>query len=459
MLYSHDDDVIVAQCTPTGPGAIALIRISGIQAVSVADAFCLLASGKKIADCASHTVHFARIINGAGQIIDQVMVTLMRAPKTFTGQDTVEITSHNNQFILEEILARAIAAGARMAQSGEFTRRAVLNEKMDLLQAEALNDLIHANTQQSARQALSQLEGSFSSWIASIERELLRAHALCQASFEFIDEEMTFDQPIKESLTTIVHILATIKRTFTPQQHIRQGIRIALIGSVNAGKSSLFNMLIGAQRAIVSPQAGTTRDTIEAGLYRNGAYWTLIDTAGLRHTNDAIEQEGIKRSHMQAESADIVLLVVDGSRLLNPVELAEYQLLYERYNTKSLLVFTKSDLPQISYDLTFPHQSSLRVSSVTLESLGQLEKIVNERIEQIIAQAASPYLVNQRQYHLLLGLEQQLHAIQEQLGDTIAYELLSYHLNDAFALLGEISGKSASEKAMDAIFREFCVGK
>lgn len=459
MLYTHDDDVIVAQCTPTGPGAIALIRISGTQAVSVADAFCLLASGKKIADCTSHTVHFARIINVTGQIIDQVMVTLMRAPKTFTGQDTVEITSHNNQFIVEEILARAIGAGARMAQPGEFTRRAVLNDKMDLLQAEALNDLIHANTQQIARQALSQLEGSFSAWIASIERELLRANAFCQASFEFIDEEMTFDQPIRESLAAILHILVTIKRTFTPQQHIRQGIRIALIGSVNVGKSSLFNMLIGTQRAIVSSQAGTTRDTIEAGLYRNGAYWTLIDTAGLRHTNDAIEQEGIKRSHMQAEQADIVLLVVDGSRQLRPAEMTEYQALYERYSSKSLIVFTKSDLAQVLHSWAPHEQSPLRVSSVTLASLGKLEKVMAARIEQIIAQAASPYLVNQRQYHLLLGLEQQLHAIQEQLGDTIAYEILSYHLSDALALLSEISGKSASEKAMDAVFREFCVGK
>lgn len=458
MLYTHDDDVIVAQCTPSGPGALALIRISGIEAVSAADEFCLLASGKKIKDCMTHTIHFARVCNESDEIIDQVMVTLMRGPKTFTGQDTVEITSHNNQFIVEQILARAISVGARMAQPGEFTRRAVLNDKMDLLQAEALNELIHANTQQVVRQALCQLEGSFSSWIGSIEHELLRASAFCQASFEFIDEEMAFDEQIRHTLKTILSIIATIKRTFSIQQHIRQGVRIALIGSVNAGKSSLFNTIIGTQRAIVSPQAGTTRDTIEAGLYRNGAYWTLIDTAGLRQTADSIEQEGIKRSHAQADMADIVILVIDSSRVLTPAELVQYNLLYERYHAKAVVVYTKSDMPHVSNDFECADQP-ISLSNVTHEALDVLEAKLSAKIDQLLAQAASPYLVNQRQYHLLLGLEQQLNTIEQQLTGPIAYELLSYHLNDALALISEITGKSVSENTMDAIFRQFCVGK
>lgn len=457
-MYNYDNDTIIAQCTPSGAGAIALMRISGTQAVAIADRLCSLASKKLLTACASHTVHFAHILDDNGHVIDQVMVTLMRAPRTFTGEDTVEITSHNNQFIIEQIMQRAFVVGARLAQQGEFTRRAVRNGKMDLLQAEALNELIHANTQQVLKQALAQLEGSFSAWIVSIEQELLRALAFSEASFEFIDEEMTFDVPIRASIQTILTTIATLKRTFDAQQHIRQGVRIALVGAVNAGKSSLFNSLIGTQRAIVTAQAGTTRDTIEAGLYRHGIYWTMVDTAGLRATHDMIEQEGILRSRAEAERADLVLIVIDGSRSMTSAELYEYQDLYTRYATKAIVVFTKSDMPRVA-DFSHAHERVVSVSNATHEHMPALEKLIAEHVAVLLASAQSPYLLNQRQYHLLLVLEQQLQKIQEQLAGEIAYELLSFHLNDALACLSEMTGKTVSEQTMDAVFRQFCVGK
>ena len=200
MLYGHDDDTIVAQSTPVGSGAIALVKVSGSLALSVIDNVCVLASTKKLQDCPTHTVHFGRVLHENGEILDQVMVILMRGPHTFTGQDTVEITTHNNQFIIDSLIQRIIACGARMAQHGEFTRRAVLNNKMDLLQAEALYELIHANTAQVTKQSLAQLEGSFSSWISSIEHQLLSLRAFSEGSFEFIDEEITFDAQIKAGL-------------------------------------------------------------------------------------------------------------------------------------------------------------------------------------------------------------------------------------------------------------------
>lgn len=459
MLYSHDDDTIVAQCTPVGSGAIALIKISGASAVSVANTVFMLASGKQLKDCVTHTVHFARAINACGEILDQVMVILMRAPHTFTGQDTVEITTHNNQFIIESVIQRVIACGARMAQHGEFTRRAVLHNKMDLLQAEALNELIHANTAQVVKQSLAQLEGSFSSWISSIEHQLLRLCAFSEASFEFIDEAVTFDDEIKEGMDEILTTIAHIKHTFNAQQQIRQGIRIAFIGSVNAGKSSLFNAIIRTKRSIVSPNAGTTRDTIEAGLYRNGAYWTLIDTAGLRQTNDSIEQEGIQRAHQEAGLADIIILVIDSSSLLTSTELIEYEKIYQQYRSKVVIVYSKSDRALSDSLDCFDASISLMVSSLTSYNIDTLESFLAERIATVLASAASPYLVNQRQYHLLLGLEKQLHEVQKLLVDDIAYELLSYHLQDALAHIGQITGKTVSENSMDAIFRQFCIGK
>ncbi|MDP3889414.1 MAG: tRNA uridine-5-carboxymethylaminomethyl(34) synthesis GTPase MnmE, partial [bacterium] len=324
-LLAPDQEAIIAQCTPRGSGAVALLRISGINAIEIVTRISKLTSNKTLSELPSHTIHYGFIVDNSGMHIDQVLFLLMLAPKTFTGQDSVEITCHNNPFIVEQIISLAIEKGARLADPGEFTKRAVLNNKIDLIQAEALNELIHANTQMSLKQSLSQLEGSFSNWITTIEQELFKALALCQASFEFIDEEITFDDQIKQIINKTLETITSIKNTFDKQQYIRQGIRIAIIGSTNIGKSSLFNALLQQERAIVTNIAGTTRDVIEAGAYKNGNYWTLIDTAGLRKTNNTIEQEGIKRSFEQADLADIILLVFDGSCTLTKHEQIVYQ--------------------------------------------------------------------------------------------------------------------------------------
>src|SRR4030095_14785912 len=243
MLYSKSHDIIIAQCTPHGSGAIALLRLSGDNAVTIADAISSLPDGKKLSTQLTHTIHYGWVIDAHGNHIDQVLFLLMRAPHTFTGNDTVEITCHNNPFIIQNILSAAIAAGARLAQEGEFSRCAVENNKIDIIQAEAINDLIHANTQLALKQSLSQLRGSFTQYISAIEKQLIKALALSEASFEFIDEEhMEFNLQIKEIIDEILTTSTTLKTSFNQQQQIRQGIRIAIIGSVNAGKSSLFNM-------------------------------------------------------------------------------------------------------------------------------------------------------------------------------------------------------------------------
>lgn len=453
MLLSHDEQTIIAQCTPRGSGAIALLRICGINAIEIADRISNLASGKKLKDLPSHTIHYGSIVNQSS-VADNVLFLLMRGPKTFTGQDTVEITCHNNQFIIEEIIALAIRAGARLAQEGEFSKRAVMSGKIDVIQAEAINELIHAQTQMALKQSLAQLEGSFSQWLATLEKDLLKALALCEASFEFLDEEMEFAPQIMQLITSVQNKITSIKKTFNQQQHIRQGIRVAIIGSVNAGKSSLFNALLNQNRAIVNAQAGTTRDVIEAGLFKNGNYWTLVDTAGLRQTDDIIEQEGIKRSLEEAHKADIIILAYDSSREITIQENIVYDQINEQYAHKIIQVFTKADAAiSTAHDTLF-------VSSQNRKNIDSLEQRIEQKIATLFASIESPFLLNQRQHNLLLALEQKLTDITIMLSQKpVAYELLSIHLNDAIAHLAELSGKAISEAGMDMIFREFCIGK
>lgn len=461
-ILSRDDETIVARCTPIGSGAIALIRLSGVDTLAIATAMSKMPGNKQLSDQPTHTIHMGWIVDnhtsGSTDIIDQVMMSVMHAPRTFTGQNVVEITAHNNTFVIEAIIEQAIKHGARLAQEGEFTKRAFLQGKIDLLQAEAINELIHAQTQAALKKSLAQLEGTFSSKITVIEQELITTLAWSEASFEFLDEESEFSGQIQQRLEGVLAGITLLKKNFAIQQQLRQGVRIAIIGSVNAGKSSIFNALLGQKRSIVTSIAGTTRDSIEAGLVRNGNFWTLIDTAGLRQTDDIIEQEGIQRSHEEAKKADIIILVLDGSRPLTNQEKRTYNDLVHTYHHKAILVRNKIDLPQqpLAFDLTH----ALGVTSYDAASLGTLEFAIEEKIKQLFATLESPFLLNQRQYSLLLNLENQLVKIVPLLQTAnVAYELISYHLRDAIEQVSELTGKSVTEAGLDKVFKEFCVGK
>lgn len=456
-LHMHDEQTIVALCSPKGSGAIALIRISGKNAIQIADAISKFSGSKQLSDHPTHTIHYGKVIDSRGATIDAVLFLLMHGPKTFTGQDTVEITCHNNPFLIESITTQAIQAGARLAQAGEFTKRAVVNKKIDLIQAEAINDLIHANSQEGIKRSLAQIEGTLSHHINEIEQELVKALALSEASFEFIDEEsLEFGIQIKKMITTVIANIAKLQQSFAQQKQIREGVRIAFIGSVNAGKSSLFNSIIGSDRAIVTSQAGTTRDVIESGLYEHGLYWTLIDTAGLRQTNDTIESAGIERSYKEAHKADVVLLIVDGSRELTSQELEVYNRLIQDYDSKIILVRSKSDFPQKARKLP---SEQVSISCNQPDSVQNLKKIIQGKIANLFKTEGSAHLLTNRQHGLLLALEQKLTQIIPLLEGDLAYELISHHLQDALSELTELTGKSVSEQGMDAIFREFCVGK
>ena len=484
MIELKDDQVIVAQATPQGAGAIAMLRVSGNRAVEVVDSIAHIPGNKKLVDQDSHTIHYGWVVDKAGQHIDQVLFLLMRAPKTFTGQNVVEITCHNNQFLIEQIIDIIIQAGARLADQGEFTRRAVLHGKVDLVQAEAINELIHAQTSQALKQSLRQLEGSFSAWIANIEKQLIAVIAFCEASFEFLDEEMSFESQIKERLAQAQTDIAQVLKTFDKRQYVTQGVRIALVGSVNAGKSSLFNALINRQRAIVTDIAGTTRDTIEAGMYSDGAFVTFVDTAGLRESDDVVEKIGIDKSFEEVTSSDLILMVFDATANYSQEEIDLYQSIAQKHAGKIIFVQNKIDagsnvLPFLLKSnknvAGLPGEASIEaltksealceawdvvaVSVLQHKNVDQLRVKIDEKINELMEVGQSPCLLNKRQYSLLLLLEQELESIKNSITSRIDYELLVISVNDAIAKLSELTGKTVTEDALDAIFREFCVGK
>lgn len=452
-----EEQSIIAQSTPSGKGAIALLRLSGVDAFKIADLCTLLPDQTLLSAKKTHTIHYGWIVDEQDNKIDQVLFLVMFGPHTFTGENVLEITCHNNPFIVEMILQQAIRHGARLAQPGEFTRRAFENKKIDLVQAEAINELLCAQTELALKKSLAQLEGSMSHWIVQIEQRLLKAYAWSEASFEFLDDEGDFGHTIKQQLEIVRDMVVQTKKTFDVQQQIRQGFRIALIGSVNAGKSSLFNRLLQQERSIVTDIAGTTRDTVEAGLYRNGNYWTLIDTAGLRQTEDVIEQAGIQRSFDEAHKADIIVLALDGSRQMTPEEKSVYENLLARHAQKIVLVATKAD--RISVDLGSTFKNALALSSATGFNCNRLEQEIELKISNLLQKSDAPFLINKRQYSLLLILEQQLSTVISMLEGTIQYELVSYHLREMLEQVSALSGKTISEAAMDKVFKEFCVGK
>jgi tRNA modification GTPase len=467
MILGRDEETIVALSTPRGSGAIGLVRLSGSNAIEVTSSISLLSSEKPLKDQKTHTIHHGHIVddNESKTVIDEVLFFLMRAPRTFTGEDTVEISCHNNPFIIEKIIQRAIAAGARHAKQGEFTRRAFLNNKVDLLQAEAINDLISAQTEYALNKSMAQLQGSLSSYVAEVERKSVELLTIVEASFDFLDEEQRDFNPdslIREKLSDFLEYISNVKEKFTQQQQIKDGIRIALLGSVNVGKSKLFNALLKKDRAIVTNVAGTTRDTIEAGLYRDGNFWSLIDTAGLRQTGDFIEQKGIERSREEAKKADVVLLVYDAVVMNDKEQLRLYRELHEAHRKKVIVVLNKQDLLDSKMKknvLDVIGAEAILVSAQNNENIDALESCIRKKIETLFAQCQSPFLLNQRQYHILTEVESILRSLVNEASDYVHYEIIAQHLRELLGHVSELTGKGVSEQIIDSVFDTFCLGK
>lgn len=458
-MLTRDEQPIIALCTPKGSGAIAIIRITGIGCINIIDQFAKLSSGKNLIDLQSHTIHHGHIIDPTTKnFIDEVLFFLMKVPKTFTGQDTIEVSCHNNPFIINKIIELSILHGARHAEPGEFTQRAYLNNKIDLLQAEAIHDVITAQTQAAVKKSMEQLHGTFSSKVKEIEKKLVIILALVESSFEFLDEEqqdLGINKKIIKTLDELVASIENVKSNYSQQQRIKQGIRIALLGNVNVGKSTLFNTLVKHDRAIVTKHAGTTRDCIESNLYKNGNFWLLLDTAGLRETSHEIEREGIERTQQEAKTADIILLIFDSSQELTPEQLSSYKKLLSLYKNKIILVANKSDKANNKLSL----QPNISVSAKNKTGIDTLETAIESKIQELFKSCNAPFLLNERQYHLITMLHDKLVTLKNEINCITEPELLAHHLKEMIEMVAELTGKNVSEQIIDSVFRTFCIGK
>ncbi len=460
-------DTIFAPCTSRSGGTIGLIRVSGPDAISFVTSIAHLSSKKTLAEQETHTIHHGVILDNNDEMVDDVLFLLMKGPRTFTGEDIVEITCHNNQFIIEEIQDLLRHCGARMAMPGEFTQRAYLNDKLDLTKAEAIHDIITAPSQAALKKSLAQLHGSLSRAMQNLEVALIRVAALVEASFDFLEEEerdLALTAQISEELSHVYRTITTLMSQHSQAQAIREGVRVALVGSVNAGKSTLLNTLLGRDRAIVSSAAGTTRDTIEAGVTVNGQVWTYIDTAGLRITDDVIEAAGIERSYKEAALADVVVLAIDQSQALNNSIREVCLKILNNHAHKAIVVLTKADAPQeesvkLFVDSLDPFQKIITVSAHNQHGIDTLTTEISSRVTEQYASHNSPFLLNQRHYNLLQEAAIRLEKLLKDDRYLHAYELLATELNHIIAHLAEVTGKSASEAVMDTVFSTFCVGK
>lgn len=442
-------DTICAIATPFGAAGIAVVRVSGKEAVGLVDK--LFRGRHTLAESASHSAHYGTIVRGE-TTLDEVVCTVFRAPHSFTGEDTVEIACHGSLIIQQELLRWLIDAGARMADRGEFTKRAFLNGRMDLAQAEAVADLIAAQSIAEKDVALNQLRGGISGKIAELREKLLTFTSLLELELDFADhEELEFAD--RTELQTLLQgaqkMISELVDSFETGNAIKQGVQVAIIGAPNAGKSTLLNALLGDERAIVSDIRGTTRDTIEDTLTMNGVLVRLTDTAGIQQTGDTIEQLGIERSRQAIRRAHIIIELLDLTTpqpVLDEGELNPRQVLLRVYN--------KSDLQQAA---ELP-QDAIRISAKNKDIAPLLARLETE-VSRLTQHSDSALISNIRHYEALCCAAEALHRVEQGLRDNLSGELLAMDLHDALNALGEITGQVSSQEVLNTIFERFCIGK
>jgi tRNA modification GTPase len=459
------DDTIAAIATPLGEGGLAVIRVSGPATLEVADK-CFVPVGKLSAKptlAPSHTIHFGHIVRN-GSIVDEVLLSVMRAPRTFTREDVVEITCHGGLLPAKLVLDTVLANGARLAEPGEFTRRAFLNGRLDLAQAEAVADVIQSRTEMALRAANEQLAGKLSQRINLLRDEMLKTLAHIEAHIDFPDEDISPDtrELLVARLEKGMALMDELLRTANEGQILRRGIRVGIIGQPNTGKSSLLNQLLGHDRAIVSPLPGTTRDTIEETANIRGVPVIFVDTAGLREAHDEIEAEGIRRSLDTLRKAELILHVFDISE---PPTDSEKKHSTEFEDKKRIYVYNKIDLTPHPEHSRAPAAAPnnipiVRVSCRNGEGIDSLKDAIKEAVwsGEIKSEMLQVMINSRHQEALSRARGAALRAVDALRGEQ-TLELVALDLRMAVNAVGEIVGKTATEDLLDQIFSQFCIGK
>lgn len=467
-------DTIIAPATIPGTGAISVIRVSGPEAFSVVDATVKIKGGK----CASFkgfTIHYGTISDARGAYLDEVLVSVFKTPHSYTGEDSVEISCHASSYIVSEILSLLSAAGARMAKPGEFTERAFLNGKMDLTQAEAVADVISSNTSASHRVASNQLRGRFSSDLSNLRSELMEMASLLELELDFSEEDVEFAD--RKKLLALLSVCSEhvekLRASFKMGNAIKNGVPVAIVGPVNAGKSTLLNALLGEERAIVSDIAGTTRDTVEEVINLDGILFRFIDTAGLRETEESVEKIGIERALKKMSEAEIVISVLDGtnseSDILNNLKLVTDSVNFT--SQQMIISLNKCDIcsdDAINKNVTAINNfvlsnnykcNIIQISAKDKNGLSSMTDSLVSKYKDLNIDENSTFITNQRHYEALSRAGDALEKVRTSLLSSTPSDLVADDLRLALSIIGEITGEITTPEILDNIFSKHCIGK
>ena len=501
-MYTTNDDTICAPATVPGTGAISIIRVSGPKAIEIAAE---VVSCKDLADAPGYTIRFGTVFQANGKPLDDVLVSIFRAPHSYTGEDSVEISCHASKFIAEGIMQLLIKAGARTAEPGEFTQRAFINGKMDLTQAEAVADLIASQNAAAHRVAMNQLKGGFSKELKKMREQMLHIVSLMELELDFSDEEVQFAdrRELDDLLKATIKHISTLMESFRLGNVIKNGVPVAIVGATNTGKSTLLNALLGEERAIVSDVHGTTRDTVEETMNIDGILFRFIDTAGIRQTDETVEKIGIERTYKKLHEAAIVLAMLDITRseaelaesikeILDKVDLKQQKLIFllnkcdlteagnygkddnsARNNSVNIKNYIVSLIEEHNIKLYGKFQwyeanakgnlkdaiGIMPISAKTGEGLDALRTTLSATQKDLLADSDTTLITNARHYEALSNARDALVRVRAGLSDALPTDLLTQDIREALYHIGSIVGEISTDEVLGNIFRNFCIGK
>ena len=469
-----NNDTIVALATPAGAGAIAVIRISGPEALAIGSSMFESVSGKVLREQPTHTVHLGHIKDGE-RVIDEVLATVFKDPQSYTGEDVIEFSCHGSNYVQQEIIQYALRKGCRMAQAGEFTLRAFLHGKMDLSQAEAVADLISSDSEASHQLAMQQMRGGFSSEIRQLREQLLNFASLIELELDFAEEDVEFANrdDFQQLITRIRNVLKRLIDSFATGNVLKNGIPVAIVGEPNVGKSTLLNALLNEERAIVSDIAGTTRDTIEDEITIGGIGFRFIDTAGIRDTSDVIEGMGIQKTYEKMEQAQVVVFLLEASKFISQEDALKREIrkIHEKYPQKAILVIAnKADLisekerQKIQEELVVVSSDSeksraLLLSAKTGEGVEELKNTLLDFVNTGALRNNETIVTNTRHYDALLKALEEIDKVQQGIDNKLSGDLLAIDIRQALYHFGEITGEISNDELLGNIFANFCIGK